>query len=323
MARNCKLRCAAYSQYRFKERECGDWDDYPASKSGRAVASTNLSRRRTTGGRHFERPAVGLSGREKHRYPQLVVALMTMGLGAGVLAANLIDPEKFYSPFANGGNALFLSTPSLAQVPYVEMASVAPAAVGNYGRRIETVPSRERDSSSVHHRLNVKKLVATPVPAYLIETGSEVHRDTEAAFAPKRELAHEYWRAMIGASNVIERYQLYLRSYPSGIMADSAAGRIRELVQEAEKTTSSKIRQRVAKAKKSQSTSKQTNPDTVQTAVALSIDETNAVQCEDQNGLKCRRPLKTLVKDCSSSTGLNLEGVCVRKNYRASTAIKR
>ena len=177
-------------------------------------------------------------------------------------------------------------------------------------------------SSSIHHRLNVEKLVATPVPAYLIETASVIHPSgTKAAFAPKGELAHEYWRAMIGASHVIERYQLYLGSHPSGIVADTAVDRIRELEQAAKKATSTKIRQRVAEAKKSQSTSKQTKPDTVQTTVALSAKETNSVQCEGQNGLKCRKPLQTLAKDCSSS--MSPEGVCVRKNYRTSPVIKR
>jgi hypothetical protein len=126
---------------------------------------------------------------------------------------------------------------------------------------------------------------------------------------------------MAGVSHVIVHYQLYLDNHPSGVFADTAVDRIRELEQAAEKGTSTKKRQRVAKVKKSQSTSKQTKPDTVQTTVALSVKETNAVQCGDQNSFKCRKPLQTLANGCSGS--ISPEGFCVRKNYRASSVIKR
>jgi hypothetical protein len=48
-------------------------------------------------------------------------------------------------------------------------------------------------------------------------------------FAPKGELAHEYWRAMSGASKVSERYERYLHRHPSGILVDIAIERIMDL----------------------------------------------------------------------------------------------
>lgn len=322
MVRNCKLRCAAQTQCQTEKREFAYWDEYPASKSEKLVTPTNLSRKKGLTGRHFKKPAFSISEREKHSCSRLVAALIALALGGGVLASNLINLEKPDSRFADGVNALFLSTPYPTRVRSVEIASLAPVDLRNYGPRRENAQSsRELGSSSIHYRVSAEKLVATAVPAYLIKT--EIHpSDTRAAFAPKGEVAHEYWRAMIGASHVIERYQLYLDSHPSGIVADTAVDRIGKLEQAGEKATSTKIKQRVAKAKKSQSTAKQTKPEAVQTAVALPVKETNAIQCGDQNSIKCRKPLQTLAKDCSS-TGLSPEGVCIRKNYRTSTVIKR
>ena len=184
--------------------------------------------------------------------------------------------------------------PNSTRARYIEIASLAPVDLRNYRPRRETVQSpNEMGFSSIHHRLNVEKLVATPVPAYLIETASVIYPSgTKAAFAPKMELAHEYWRAMIGASHVIERYQLYLGSHPSGIVADTAVDRFRELEQAVEKATSTKIRQRVAKAKKGQSTSKQTKPDIVQTTVALSAQETNGSSVETKTAGNAASPSK-------------------------------
>jgi hypothetical protein len=323
MARNCKLRCAAQTQYHIEERGLAHGAEYPTSKSGKLVTSTKSSRRNSLLGHHFRESAFSTSEQEKHCYSRLAAALVTLAMGGAVLASNLTELEKLYSRLENGANALFLPNPT--RVPYVEITSLAAVDLRNYGPRKGTAQSSpEVGSSSIHHRLNVEKLVATPVPAYLIETTSDIRpSDTKTAFAPKGELAHEYWRAMIGASHVMERYQLYLGNHPSGVVADTAVDRIREMEQVAEKATRTKMRQRVAKAKKRQNTSKQTKPDIVQTSVALSTKETNAVQCGGQNGFKCRKPLQTLAKNCSSSTGLSPEGVCVRRNYRTSTIVKR
>src|SRR5262245_1858024 len=217
-------------------------------------------------------------------------------------------------------NALFLPSPT--RTGHVDIASFAPMNLHKYGPRRET--AQERGSSSIHHQLYEKKLVATPVPAYLIESPSEIHQsDTKAAFVPRGELAHEYWRAMIGASHVIERYRLYLGSHPSGLVADTVADRISELEQAAEKASSTKVRKHIVKAGKSQSTSKPTKPNTVQATLTLPIEESNVVKCGNQNDSKCRKPLQIPAKDCNSSSGLNPEGVCVRKNYRTSTIFKR
>jgi hypothetical protein len=51
----------------------------------------------------------------------------------------------------------------------------------------------------------------------------------ESTFAPKGELAHEYWRAMSGQSRIVERYELYLHDHPAGALADIASERIMDL----------------------------------------------------------------------------------------------
>jgi hypothetical protein len=269
-----------------------------------------------------------MTQRETPTMPRVAAALfgVALGLAAGGLAFQFIEPERLYSPVLAHAS----STPEPSQ--HVALAFPAPTdrllpfpndnSFGLGGRQKAELSS-ELSSSSVGQRRNVeKRRQAIPVPAYLLHSASArrpYHR--EAAFAPKGDLGHEYWRAMIGGSHVIERYQHYLSSHPSGIVADTAVNRIRELEQAAEKATSTKLRQRVAKLKKRQSTSKQTKPETVQTIVALSVKETDTVQCGDQRSSKCRKPLQTPAKDCSSS--MSQEGVCVRKNYRTSTVIKR
>jgi hypothetical protein len=191
--------------------------------------------------------------------------------------------------------------------------------------RTETAqPTHVLGSSSIHQQLNIEKPAAIPVPAYLLESLSETtpHSEPPAAFGPKGELAHEYWRAMIGASHVRERYRLYLAGYPTGMVAETAGDRIRELDQSVKKATITKIQNRVAKTNKGQSTSKQTKPHLVQAAVALSVKETDTVRCGDQSSFKCRKPLQTLAKACSNR-GSSPDGICIRKNYRTSTVIKR
>jgi hypothetical protein len=163
---------------------------------------------------------------------------------------------------------------------------------------------------------------ATPVPAYLLQPASAprpYNRETTAA--PKGDLGHEYWRAISSSSNVIERYQLYLQGHATGVLAEMAVNRIRELSQGAKKVTRGEGQPRIVKPKKSQGTSKQGKPSvTRETAVALPSNETDS-QCRNENGSKCHQPFPPLAKECTG--GLSPEGFCVRKNYRTSTVVKR
>ena len=84
MARNCKLRCAAQTQYDMEEREFTHWGEYPTFKS-ELVTSTDLFRRKGLAGRHFKKPAFSISEREKYGYSRLVAAaLIALALGGGV-----------------------------------------------------------------------------------------------------------------------------------------------------------------------------------------------------------------------------------------------
>ena len=112
MARNCKLRCAAQTQYDIEEREFTHWGEYPAFKTEKLVTSTKLFHRKGLAGGHFKKPAFSISEREKYGYSRLMAVLIASVLGGGVLASNLIELEKLYSSFANGANALFLSIPN-------------------------------------------------------------------------------------------------------------------------------------------------------------------------------------------------------------------
>jgi hypothetical protein len=321
MTRNCKLRCAAQTQYHLEKREFARWGEYPTPKSRNLTTSTTSPRGKGVADRHFPKSHFSISDREKHNYSQLAVGLMTVALGGGVLASNLFEVERPYSRFEKGATALFRANPE--RVRRVEIASLAPVDVSKHGPRRETAqPSHVLGSSSIHQQLNVEKPAAIPVPAYLLESMSATapHSKTPAAFGPKGELAHEYWRAIIGASHVMKRYELYLASYPTGAAAEIAGDRIRELEQPVKKATITQ--KRVAKVKKGQSTSKQTKPAPVQGAVAMSVKEADTVQCGDQSSFKCRKPLQTLAKNCSNK-GLSPDGICIRKNYRTSIVIKR
>src|SRR5687767_1846845 len=98
MVRNCKLRCATHTQYYSEGRDV-HWREYPASKPRKLLPSRNLSRRKSLAGRPLRGPAFNISEREKNNDSRLMAALITMALGGGVLAANLIELEKPYSRF--------------------------------------------------------------------------------------------------------------------------------------------------------------------------------------------------------------------------------
>ena len=315
MARNCKLRCAAQTQHRVGKQEFTRWGEYPELKSRNLITSTNSSRRKGLAAHQFREPAFRISGREKQSYSRLAAGLITVALGGGVLASNFLGLERPFSHVENDATALFL--PNFEQARRVDIAS--PVEVHKYGPRREIdQPSHVPVSSSVHHRLNVEKPVAVPVPAYLSDSTSNHHSsDAEPALAPKGELAHEYWRAMMGASHEIQRYQLYLTTHPTGAVGGIAADRIGELTLAAEKATSTNHRKQVAKAK---STAKRTKLATVQTAVTLPVKEVATTPCGDHDSFKCRKSVPTVAPDCTSSSP---EGVCIRKNYRTSTVIKR
>jgi hypothetical protein len=119
MARNCKLRYAAQTQYQIEEREFGHGGDYPTSKSGKLVTSTSPFRRNNLTGQHFKEPAFSTAKRDTHSYSRLVAAFITLALSGGVLASNLIAHEK--SRFENGAKALL--PPNPARLPYVELPS--------------------------------------------------------------------------------------------------------------------------------------------------------------------------------------------------------
>src|SRR5262245_9121780 len=155
MARNCKLRSAAKTQCNTEQRDFSHRGEYPTSKSAKLITSITSFRGKSLAAHHFRESPVSVSEPEKRSYSRLVAALMTLAMGGGVLASNLIGSEKIYSRSANDMNALFLPSPT--RTGHVDIASFAPMNLHKYGPRRET--AQERGSSSIHHQLYEKKLV--------------------------------------------------------------------------------------------------------------------------------------------------------------------
>jgi hypothetical protein len=86
MARNCKLRSAAQTQYHIEKTEFARWGEYPTPKSRNLTTSTTSPRGKGLAGRRFPKSQFNISDPERHSYSQLATGLMTVALGAGVLS---------------------------------------------------------------------------------------------------------------------------------------------------------------------------------------------------------------------------------------------
>lgn len=155
-----------------------------------------------------------------------------------------------------------------SQVQITEIATL------NFSRSNERVEDRSNSSPiSAHFMFNpVGSLSAQAAPV------------TIAALSPEGHLVQEFWRS-IANSPVVDRYEFYLRRYPSGSFADIAAARIKEL-----RKTSKQEMAGTARKKANTSSSKTRKPkkSAKTTAVKISSRKMDG-RCWSRNIEQCRK----------------------------------
>lgn len=117
---------------------------------------------------------------------------------------------------------------------------------------------------------------------------SQASPATRAALSPAGELVQEFWRS-ISSSHVVDRYELYLRRYPSGAFADIATARIKDLRKVSEQASVNRREGGSAKKKASSSASKTIKPEkSVKTIAVKASPPKIGGQCWNGNIARCR-----------------------------------
>jgi hypothetical protein len=153
-----------------------------------------------------------------------------------------------------------------------------------------------------------------------------------------QHFVQEFWRSMV-SSTVVDRYELYLRRFPSGPLAGVSTARIKELRRGSEEasiseggavkkkngssqTTKPKTSAKTASTQKAVK-SKNTKPKTPVNIAAASAPET-LDRCPGGNVDRCRTPLMASEKTCNGTAGSNKTSkACVIHNYQIKTISKR
>jgi GYF domain 2 len=128
-------------------------------------------------------------------------------------------------------------------------------------------------------------LVFNPTRASL---PSQTSPPARAAVSPGGEFVQEFWRS-ISSSHVVDRYEFYLRRYPSGAFADIATARIKDLRKASEQASANKREGGAAKKKASSSASKTIKPvKSVKTTAVKASTPKAAGHCWNGNIMQCR-----------------------------------
>ena len=227
MAQNSKLRPAGggESGFRFKQ----------GSPVRRAQTSTRLLWRGRGARRDLARINEKYARKETRCFPRVAGTLLglAVALSGGVLASIDIALEKSFPSQSMDRGEVLISSISEALSGYVR--TVAPALNvrnhDNIGRQNQVAQLSLRPGlpyTDAFQNIDFKQSTSFPTDLNPFTAATHPY-PAETAFAPKGELGHEYWRAISGPSKLIERYELYLRAHPSGILADTAIERIMDL----------------------------------------------------------------------------------------------
>jgi hypothetical protein len=158
------------------------------------------------------------------------------------------------------------------------------------------------------------------------------------------QFVQEFWRSM-ASSAVVDRYELYLRRFPSGPLADISTARIRELRKDSSKALISKggpakkkkrngspqtTRTKTSSQKATVANPAQKKISSKNTEVKMPVKLANASspqtvdRCRGGNAERCRETLRALGENCmSGANGTNSSKTCVIHNYQSKMWTKR